>query len=367
MNFQQNFNDLFGQGWKKDSLQMWDNSADGGYKQERLIDPTGNMWWQTHNQDGKGFSLQRYGDRPAGEETYKYGTDGSYMGGEGYDPGLRGGGLGDIFSMAGDWFKNGGFMFTPAALGLAGVGAGAGVGAAEAAGMSGFDLATMNAIGGAAEGGAMASGLGAAATAAAPAATGSGLGNMTLQQAIQAASGAGGIANLLGKIGGDMSLGDIAKLGGAGLDMYNQNKASDKMLDYLKGQQTKIDNLYAPGSPEYDYLMRQMEAKDAAAGRNSQYGPRSVDLAAKIAEMKARNTVSLTGATTQPMQSALSQSAASPAGLNSVLQNMLKGTTVQNLSSVVSPSTPRNGGIGASNMDDFGDGTDVWDMINGWD
>lgn len=81
----------------------------------------------------------------------------------------------------------------------------------------------------------------------------------------------------------------------SGLYGYNQqNNASNDMLTWLNGQQAKIDNLYTPNSPEYNALWDQMSRTDAAAGRNSQYGPRSVDLAAKITQIKADETQKMT-------------------------------------------------------------------------
>lgn len=52
--------------------------------------------------------------------------------------------------------------------------------------------------------------------------------------------------------------------------------------DLQKQYQTKIDEIgaaYKPGTPEYEAMMEAMARKDAAAGRNSQYGARAVDLA----------------------------------------------------------------------------------------
>jgi hypothetical protein len=108
------------------------------------------------------------------------------------------------------------------------------------------------------------------------------------------------------------------------------------MLDYLKGQQAKIDNLYSPGSPEYNYLMDQMSRQDAAAGRNSQYGPRSVDLAAKIAQIKADATARMTGSTMNGYQSAFNQNASAGASLGAGLGSIFKpnGPVTVNLDSV---------------------------------
>ena len=57
----------------------------------------------------------------------------------------------------------------------------------------------------------------------------------------------------------------------------------------------QINNMYAPGSPEYNLMEQAMARKDAAAGRNSQYGARAVDLAARIAAIKAQNLASTLG------------------------------------------------------------------------
>ena len=63
------------------------------------------------------------------------------------------------------------------------------------------------------------------------------------------------------------------KMAGAQTNMYNQNRAD-------------IMNTYAPGSPEYNLLAQQMARKDAAAGRNSQYGTRANELAGTIAKLR---------------------------------------------------------------------------------
>lgn len=47
-----------------------------------------------------------------------------------------------------------------------------------------------------------------------------------------------------------------------------------------------ISGMYSPGSPEALLMQQQMDAKDAASGRNSQYGVRAVDLAGQLATLK---------------------------------------------------------------------------------
>jgi len=123
---------------------------------------------------------------------------------------------------------------------------------------------------------------------------------------------------------GDIGLKDIINLIGGGIDSHNQNKASDDMLNYLKGQQDKIDKLYSPGSPEYNYLSQQIDRKDAAAGRMSQYGPRSTDLAARIAQIKSDETVRMTQGVGNLYRQSLNQKAAAPTGLLTSLDSLSK-------------------------------------------
>jgi hypothetical protein len=159
---------------------------------------------------------------------------------------------------------------------------------------------------------------------------------------------------------------------------------------WLQTQQGKIDNLYNPGTPEYNALWDEMSRKDAAAGRNSQYGPRSVDLAAKVAGIKADNTTRFTTGTSRAYADALNQNASKYAGLSSALQRTANGSGsgggVQNLSSIIQLLQGAGGG-GGSNQDFWNtvnqDGQmlptddwynnpsdptedDVWDLINSW-
>jgi len=158
----------------------------------------------------------------------------------------------------------------------------------------------------------------------------------------QLASGAGTIAKVLGLGGGDSSgggglnLNSLASLFGGGLDWYNQNKASNDMLDYLKQRQAMTDNMYSAGSPEAKALWDEMSRKDAAAGRNSQYGPRSVDLAARIAKIKGDANTQMTTGLANVYANALNQKAAAPAGLMSALgQSGGVNNLAQTLSSIL--------------------------------
>lgn len=84
------------------------------------------------------------------------------------------------------------------------------------------------------------------------------------------------------------SLGNMGPVGVASglMSMFSGNKNANAQQDRFNQVQNQINGTYAPGSPEYEALMQQLSRTDAQAGRNSQIGPRSVDLAAKIAQIK---------------------------------------------------------------------------------
>jgi hypothetical protein len=69
-------------------------------------------------------------------------------------------------------------------------------------------------------------------------------------------------------------------------DMYAKNKMAKAQENMYNQNRADIMNTYAPGSPEYNLLAQQMARKDAAAGRNSQYGTRANDLAGTIAKLR---------------------------------------------------------------------------------
>lgn len=75
------------------------------------------------------------------------------------------------------------------------------------------------------------------------------------------------------------------KVGSSLYDMYTANKKSKAM----QSQADQLSNMYQPGTPEYDMWKQQLERRDAAAGRRSQYGPRSVELAAAMAKQRSNN------------------------------------------------------------------------------
>ena len=69
-------------------------------------------------------------------------------------------------------------------------------------------------------------------------------------------------------------------------DMYAKNKMAEAQKGMYNQNRADIMNTYAPGSPEYNLLAQQIARKDAAAGRNSQYGTRANELAGTIAKLR---------------------------------------------------------------------------------
>lgn len=69
-------------------------------------------------------------------------------------------------------------------------------------------------------------------------------------------------------------------------DMYAKKQMAQQQQQQLEQNRNDILNMYGPDSPEYKLMERELAAKDAAAGRNSQYNSRATDLQARIAQMK---------------------------------------------------------------------------------
>ncbi len=56
----------------------------------------------------------------------------------------------------------------------------------------------------------------------------------------------------------------------------------------LGGLADNLASMYGPNSPYAQQLQQQLMRRDAAAGRRSQYGPRGVELQARLADVNAR-------------------------------------------------------------------------------
>lgn len=152
----------------------------------------------------------------------------------------------------------------------------------------------------------------------------------------------GGFANALGGL--------------AQLYAYNQaSKANKEQASALSNGQD---------SPYAQAMRQQLERRDAAAGRRSQYGPREVELQAKLAALAAQNAPARLNLANQ-RQSMTGQGLAA---LYSGLQNSgLLGKMSGGLSSLFSQDTGNsyynNGGVNVTNQDN-GYGSDQ--IFNGW-
>jgi hypothetical protein len=126
-----------------------------------------------------------------------------------------------------------------------------------------------------------------------------------------------------------------------GIYSAQQQKANSRdMLDWMNGQMASIDKLYAPGSPEHEQMKQEMERKDAAAGRNSQYGTRAVDLAARVTTEKARQKAIMANAMQGNFKDAFAMDNNAYAGL---FANIAKGGgvdgIVKNIGSLINTVT----------------------------
>jgi hypothetical protein len=93
----------------------------------------------------------------------------------------------------------------------------------------------------------------------------------------------------------------------------------------LKGTLDELKNMYKPGSPEAELMRKKIEARDAAAGRRSQYGPREVELAGKLADARMR-TLSSPGF--MNMQAAYMNNAPGSGGLSELFGSLSSGGAV---------------------------------------
>lgn len=237
--------------------------------------------------------------------------------------------------------------------GFGGAGTGTGFGATTAPvtggtlGITGTALPSMGSMAGMGEVGAGAAGLGAAAAGSVP---------MTLAEQYGAYGAGGGgvtgglstgtVGGFTGAAGGDL----VGQAAGGGLtstlkdagswltskdslgglmsplkglsslyDLYASNQKSNALSDRYNQVNGSINGYGAPGSPEYEAMKQELARKDAASGRNSQYGPRAVDLAARMAQPKLNAQVALNGGQNQLLTQQQNQQYG---GLNSLFANL---------------------------------------------
>jgi hypothetical protein len=288
------------------------------------------------NKNLMGTSSEGYSNSGTWIEPLVIATLGAIAGGAGGlwgDPGSMGGATGGISGTEaaasnGLWDVAGGSALEGGAAGVGGAAAGSPLAAGTANAVTGSVATSAPAIEAAAAANA---GLPAGAAAGA---VGTGSGGLTLGGAGAAASGAGSIFNAakdsqaaneqlglpantggvpssvdLGSLGGSMSTG-AGGLGGllsslpkgmqdglsslfnnltspqglSGLlGMYNANQQNNMLKDRLG----EMDRMFSTDSPYAKQMQETLARKDAAAGRNSQYGPRAEKLAADLTTRKA--------------------------------------------------------------------------------
>jgi hypothetical protein len=114
----------------------------------------------------------------------------------------------------------------------------------------------------------------------------------------------GAIANTVPAVGNLLKNPTISKLvgqllGGSGsgggllTDLAGLYSATKQQSD-IKDLESMFTGMYGQDSPYAQALRQQLDRRDAAAGRRSQYGPREVELQAKLAEQMTRNASTIT-------------------------------------------------------------------------
>lgn len=119
----------------------------------------------------------------------------------------------------------------------------------------------------------------------------SGLGNL-FGQGLQALGTTDATGNSLGNT-----------LAAGALGMYGANRAKKD----IQGQIGQLQSLFSADSPYAQQLQQQLNRKDAQSGRRSQYGPRQVELQARLAELNSRNAPQLNNLYGQKRAQDLSQ------------------------------------------------------------
>lgn len=90
-------------------------------------------------------------------------------------------------------------------------------------------------------------------------------------------------------LGGNKGMSGLEAGLGALFTAYNNRKNNQA----IKQQQGNLQSLFSPNSAYAQQLRQQLSRKDAAGGRRSQYGPREVELQARLAELNSRNAPQL--------------------------------------------------------------------------
>lgn len=117
-----------------------------------------------------------------------------------------------------------------------------------------------------------------------------------------AAAGAAAIGSGAGSGLGSMlssNLGNIARAGSSLYSAYKGQQGADATQSAIQDQMQTLTDMYKDGSPWANQLKEQLARKDAAAGRNSQYGARLANYQAQLADKAGANAGVLGNLATQ--------------------------------------------------------------------
>lgn len=130
-----------------------------------------------------------------------------------------------------------------------------------------------------------------------------------------------------GALNGDLGRAAFDTLGS--LYMNNRaNKANRQYQDQMNSYMDRMNNIYSPNSAYAQQLRQELERKDAASGRRSQYGGRETQLQAMLAEKQAGLAPMQNILTSQAMQGSIAQ------------QQAARNRQVADLKSIFMPQKP---------------------------
>jgi len=223
--------------------------------------------------------------------------------------------------------KNG-YDVARGALGMAGLGAGPTI-----AGRAAIDMAQ-----GKSPIGSIAGGLGAYVGGQTGIPGGSTLGGWAGGQIANAFSGAGRSNNTTSTGGTNMNSGGMFGNSGGGngpdwetllpslAGIYSDYRGMKSQGDVMKqaGSLGGLSDLFGPNSATAQAMRQNIERRDAAAGRRSQYGPREVELAAMLAKLQAESAPGIMNANTSAANMRMNAEQQRRARMNSMLGIGLK-------------------------------------------
>ena len=130
----------------------------------------------------------------------------------------------------------------------------------------------------------------------------------------QASGNGPSTGNTVGPDRGGFDFGSLTSLLPGLAGIYSSNQAqnnargvtdqANRTQNLANSQAESLANMYGPNSPYAAQLREQLGRKDAAAGRNSQYGPREVELQARLADAATKNAPNVMAANKEALAAA---------------------------------------------------------------